>query len=94
MFDFDVNAVAAACEAALEQELVRMDKGYYIIDDEVEAFELEDEAEEIDAVYHCLLENTDDGSRAMYTYNIYTLKEVLEIGGSKLIEKVRVENGY
>lgn len=48
MFDFDVNAVAAACEAALENELCRIDKGYYILNDEDEAFELEDEAGEAD----------------------------------------------
>lgn len=51
MFDFDVNAVAAACEAALEKELDRIDKGYYIRDDEAEAFEIEDEAEEADMPY-------------------------------------------
>lgn len=94
MFDFDVNAVAAACEAALEQELVRIDKGYYILDDEAEAFEIEDEAEEIDALYNCLLETPEDGSTNMYCMDIYALKEALEIGGAKLIEKVRVGNGY
>lgn len=106
MFDFDVNAVAdviefadvlafaAECEASLEQELVRIEKGFYILDDEAEAFEIEDEAEEIDARYKCLLENPDDGSRTLHVMDIYTLKEVLETGGANLIEKVRVENGY
>lgn len=51
MFDFDVNAVAAACEAALEQELVKIDNGYYIIDDETEAIVPEDEATVIDKVF-------------------------------------------
>lgn len=94
MFDFDVNAFAAECAAAVEatlaQEIIRMEKGYYMLDDEAEAFEIEDEAEEIDAFYKCLLENPDDGSRAMHVMDIYTLKEVLETGVANLIEKVRV----
>lgn len=94
MFDFDVNAFAAECaaavEATLEQEIFRREKGYYLLDDEAEAFEIEDEAEEIDAFYKCLLENPDDGSRTLHVLSIYAIKEVLETGVANLIEMVRV----
>lgn len=65
MFDFDVNAVAAACEAALEQELVRIDKGFYILDDEAEAFEIEDDAGEADQLYVVCFLDTEGNKRSV-----------------------------
>lgn len=77
MFDFDVNAVAAACAAALEAELTKIEKGFYVFDDS-EDVETEDESEVIDGVYTVIYMTPDGEVRE--TVDRYKLLEMERAG--------------